>query len=394
VRLLVLAPRFPWPLDKGDRLTVFNLLKHFAAEHEVALVCFDDGGAGRRRHVDGLVDRVETVALRRVDAYARSGLGLLGRTPLQVHYYRSGRMDAAVQRVVAEWSPDIVYAHTIRMAEYAAGLDGVPTVLAMQIAMALNYGRMAKYTKSPLWKALYTIEARRARRYEPAVARLFDLCLLISEADVAALGPERPPNVLINPHGVDFEHFTADPAVEEEEGHIVFTGNMAYPPNVDAALWFASDILPLVQEHRPDARFSIVGTDPTPAVLAAGERPSVTVTGRVDDMRPWLDRAQVAVDPLRIGAGLQNKILEGMAMGVPMVVTSTANEGIGATPGEEIVVADDARSFADAVLGLFDDAERRVTMGERARRFIEEHWSWETHFADLERAMASLVGGR
>ncbi|MBP1633294.1 MAG: hypothetical protein H6Q11_1582 [Acidobacteria bacterium] len=359
----------------------------------MALVCFLEPGQDPEwvHQLDGVVERLEVVPLRRAAAYGRAALGLASRRPLQVHYYYSRPMARRLQSVIEEFRPDLVYAHTIRMAEYLAEGRPGPGILAMQISMALNYGRLARHARRPWRRAVYRIEARRARRYEPRIAARFDRCLLISEADVAALGSLRPGNVLINPHGVDYAHFTRTPGAVGEEDRIVFTGNLAYPPNADAVEWFVADILPLVRREVPGARLAVVGADPPRRVLDLGADPGVEVTGRVPDLRPYLERALVGIDPLRVGAGLQNKVLEGMSMGLPMVVTSIANEGIGAVPGEEVLVADDPPAFAGAVVRLLRDPGLRRGLGERARRAIEQRWSWEAHFADLERVMLALV---
>jgi sugar transferase (PEP-CTERM/EpsH1 system associated) len=394
VRILVLGPRFPFPLDKGDRLTVFNLVRHFGRTHDVALVTFLEPGQDPtdRRHLEEAAERIDTVPLRPPRSYLRAVLGMLRGKPLQVGYYADPAMRRKVAEVVEEFRPDIVYAHTIRMAEYLAGVP-LPKVLAMQISMRLNYGRLARFHRSRLRRLIYRIEAWWAGRYEPRIARRFDRCLLISEHDVAALGEPRPENILINPHGVDFRFFTSTGGGAEEDGALVFTGNMAYPPNADAVEWFVSDILPLVREQVPGARLRVVGADPLPSVRELADDRSVEVTGRVPDLRPYLDGAEVALDPLRVGAGLQNKVLEALSMGVPMVVTSVANEGIGAEPGRHLLVADTPEEFAAAVVGLLRDPSLRATMGAEARRFIVEEWSWEKHFGDLEREMCSLVAG-
>jgi len=394
VRILVLAPRFPYPLDKGDRLTVFNLVKHFSRLHDVALVTFLEPGQDPedRRHLEDAADRIDTVPLQARRSYLRAVLRMLRGKPLQVGYYSSPQMSRKVAQVIEEFRPDIVYSHTIRMADYLADDDQRPKVLAMQISMKLNYGRLARVHKSLVRRLVYRVEAWWAGRYEPRVARRFDRCLLISEHDVSALGTPRPANILINPHGVDFRFFTPTSS-EEEEGGLVFTGNMAYPPNADAVHWFVEEILPLVRSEVPEAHLTVVGADPLPSVLELASDPAVEVTGRVEDLRPYLDGAQVAIDPLRVGAGLQNKILEGMSMGVPMVVTTVANEGIGAEPGRHLLVADTPEVFAAAVVTLLRDPDMRTAMGAVARKFIVEQWSWEKHFGDLEREMCSLVAG-
>jgi len=394
MRLLVLAPRFPYPLDKGDRLTVFNLLKHFARRHRVALVSFLEPGQhpGDRRHVEPWVDALYTVPLSRVNAYWNCVVGAFSTRPLQTSYYLSDRMSGLVDRAVAEFEPDLIYAHTIRMAPYLEHHRSRPTVLAMQIAMTLNYGRLARFSRHPLWKVLYGLEHRRVKTYEPEVARRCDRCLLISEADVGAISAEgRLDNVFLSPHGVDFEFFRPDGRGPREEGRLLFTGNMAYRPNVDAVRYFCRDILPLVKRRAPHVRLSIVGTNPVRAVRVLARDPAVEVTGWVSDLRTVLNGAEVGVDPLRIGAGLQNKVLEGMAMALPMVITSTANEGIGAVPGKHVWVADEPQAFADAVAHLLEDGDLRRKMGEAARAFIVEHWSWDKHFSALEEELESLV---
>lgn len=394
MRLLVLAPRFPYPLDKGDRITVFNLLKYFSERHRVALVSFLEPGQRPedRRHVESWVEAVYTVSLRGWEAYGNCLRGVLSGRPLQTWYYASGRMSRLVASAIAEFQPDLLYAHSIRMGEYFAHHDSRPKVLAMQIAMTLNYGRLARFSRHPFWKLLYAIEHRKVRRYEPKIAARYDRCLLISRVDVAAVsGSATSANVFINPHGVDFEFFQPDAMIRKEPGRMLFTGNMGYAPNADAVVYFSTEILPRVRREVPGVGLWVVGADPAPAVRRLARDPAIDVTGRVPDLRPYLNRAEVAIDPLRIGAGLQNKVLEAMAMGLPMVITSTANEGIGAVPDKHVLVADDAEAFAQAVVRLLRDEALRVRLGANARRFIVENWSWEKHFQDLERELESLV---
>ncbi len=391
MRLLIIAPRFPYPLDKGDRLTVFNLMKHFAQRHQIALVTFLEPGQRLedRRHFAGWVDAIYTVPLSRPAAYWRCLRGVLSRRPLQTCYYLAPEMTALVARAVDEFRPDLLYAHMIRMAEYPIAHRSRPSVLAMQLSMTLNYGRLARFSQQSLAKLLYGLEYRKARTYERWIAGQYTRCLLISPADVNAIGALD--NVLISPHGVDFEYFTPAAGRSPEPGRIVFTGNMGYAANVDAICYFVAEILPLIRAQLPDVELAVVGTDPAPAVRRLARDPAIEVTGRVPDLRPWLNRAAVAIDPLRIGAGLQNKVLEGMAMALPMVITSTANEGIGARADEHVLIADDSTTFAAAVVGLLRDRERAAALGRLARQFIVENWSWQKHLDALEAELLRLV---
>jgi len=197
---------------------------------------------------------------------------------------------------------------------------------------------------------------------------------------------------VLHPHGVDVEHFAPRGASARHPGRIVMTGNLGYAPNVDAAVWFAAEVLPLVQREVPGAHFVLAGARPAPAVQALAERPGVVVTGWMEDLRDALAAAEVAVAPLRIASGLQNKVLEALSMATPMVTTSWANEGL-RMPDDVVRIADGPPAFAQAVVTLLLDRAQAEGMAARAREFIVREWSWERHFADLEALMVELVGG-
>jgi polysaccharide biosynthesis protein PslH len=397
VKLVLVAPRFPFPLDKGDRLTVHHLVRYLGARHQVWLACFlePDQDPAWVDELRPSCEGVLTVPLSRPRAYANSARAVAGRTPLQVRYYADPRMHRLVDDLVRRVHPDALYAHTIRMGPYTVDHTDLPRVLAMQISMTLQYRRLASETAGPVQR-FYDLEYRKLRRFEGPFARRFDRVLLISPHDLRAIehDPPEPSRVVFNPHGVDGARFAPDPATVKQPGTIVFSGNLSYPPNVDAARWFHAAIWPRVAAAVPSARWLVVGADPVPEVQAMGADPRVTVTGRVPDLVPYLDRAEVAIDPLRIGAGLQNKVLEGMAVGLPMVVTTIANEGIQATPGEHLLVADDEARFAAEVIRLLRDPDLRGQLGAAARAHILTAWSWEHHFADLERVVERLVAER
>jgi sugar transferase (PEP-CTERM/EpsH1 system associated) len=394
VDIVVAAPRFPFPLDKGDRLTVFNLLKYFSQRHRVSLVCFLEGGQDPRwvKEVEPFCKRVEIVPLRKLRAYLSCLLSLFGRTPFQVRYYSDPTMHHTVRRLIDETRPHLLYAHTIRMGQYIVPYNAYARVLAMQVSMTLNYHRLAQHAPGFFSKIFYLAEYRKLRKFEAAFARRFDRALLISKHDLNAIEQKTPlHNVFFNPHGVDFTHFSPDTSVQKEPNTLIFTGNMGYPPNVDAALYFCREILPLVRRQVPDIKLYIVGADPTPEIESLGRDPFVEVTGRVPDLRVYMNRVEVGIDPLRVGAGLQNKVLEGMAMELPMVITSVANEGIQAVDKENVLIADSPGHFADRIVTLLPDPSQRIRLGTAARDFVVDNWSWEEHFSDLEEMFSSLT---
>jgi glycosyltransferase involved in cell wall biosynthesis len=278
------------------------------------------------------------------------------------------------------------------MGEYLREKAPLPRVLAMQISQTLNYKRMIENIRLLHFQLVYRIEYRRVRRYEPRVMHDYDSCLLISEHDKRSLdNHEAIKNVFYSPHGVDVEYYkqNGDPP---RENALLFTGFMGTPTNIDAALFFYSEIYPLIKRSVPDIKLYLVGMHPAACIRRIAARdPSVVVTGFVKDLRPYYAKAKVAVDPLRIGAGLQNKILVAMCMELPMVCTSVANEGIAATDGEHLVIADDPQRFAEAVVTLLKDRDEASRIARQGRKLVEERWTWEYYFEQLEQHFRELT---
>lgn len=238
---------------------------------------------------------------------------------------------------------------------------------------------------------IYRLEALRLRQHELAAARRADRCLVTTRQEEALLHSFAPwvPTTVI-PNGVDLDYFTPppDPA---SDSTIAFTGAMDYVPNVDAAVDFCQKVLPRIRERVPAARFLIVGKNPVPAVRRLTAIPGVTVTGTVSDVRPFLAQSAVAVAPLRIARGIQNKVLEAMAMRLPVVATSKAQQGIEARAGEHLFVENDPGSFADAVATLLGDPGLRLRVGREARRFVEVHHSWPASMATLDHVLDEVA---
>jgi len=395
MNIVVLSPRFPFPLDKGDRLTVFHLVKYLSARHRVSLVCFlePDQDPAWVEKVEPYCKRIECVPLNRLRAAANAAIGIFGATPVQMRYYRDPAMRDTVRRVIDEEKPDVLYSQLIRMSQYSEPHREITRVAAFNLSMTRNHRRLAEHSRRPLARLFNRLEYHKLKHFEGSFASRFDRVLYISKYDVEEAQEHCGPlaRVSVIPHGVDFDYFHADETVPRRPSSVIMTGNMNYAPNADAAVFLCREILPLVREALPDVRVSLVGADPGREVRALAEDPSIEVTGRVPDLRDSMNRAEIAVAPIRIGAGLQNKVLEGMSMGLPMVATSVANEGIQAVDGENILLGDTAAEFADRMIELLRDPERRAVLGRAARDFIVRNWSWEKHFGDLEQIMEQLV---
>jgi sugar transferase (PEP-CTERM/EpsH1 system associated) len=237
---------------------------------------------------------------------------------------------------------------------------------------------------------VYAIEERRFFAYERRIALTFShalVCTAAEQGDFERLIPGAPVSLVGN--GVDLEYFRSE-GISKQPGSIVFTGVMNYLPNVDAVVWFCNEILPIVQRQIPEAGLTICGSRPTAAVRRLARRRGVTVTGRVPDTRPYMDRAEVFVAPLRMARGIQNKLLEAMAMGLPCVACAAAMAGTAAPDGDGILVADDRDEFAEHVVQLLCDGAFRAQMAGQARAAVELNYRWETQLACLDRVVAAL----
>jgi glycosyltransferase involved in cell wall biosynthesis len=306
-------------------------------------------------------------------------------------YFRSRALAEKVKQVIAEERIEMAYGYHLRSGQFLAEQNSIPRVIAIQPAQILHFGRRYKLTHNPVMRAIYGMEYRRLIGYEVRFAQKFDSCLLISEKDRDAIDPDhRLHNVFYNPHGTDVDSFAPPPNAAREGNSLVFCGAMYMDTNFDAVLHFCRSILPLIWAKRPDTRFTIVGKRPPQSVLKLAEDPRISVTGFVDDVRPYLWKASVGVNPIRMAAGLQNKLLEGLAAGLPMVISAEANEGIHAPEGKALKIGRSSEEFAAHVLALMDNPADASAMAAEGMAYVQSRWSWEHNFRSLEEHLDTL----
>lgn len=388
--VILVSDRLPIPVIGGDRLRVWRIARFLRDRGwTVHLVCFarETGDAERARTAPEreAFDSIDLVPFSRPVQAARSALGLLDGSSMQVAYHRSPAMKRAVVAIANRTRPAAAIAHLSRMADY------IPPGLAPRRVLEMTdvffeYYRRAKRTVRRRGPLIYSIEEPRIRRHEIDCVRRFDAVVLVSERErerlTAAAGfPER---IHAIPNGVPEEWLEIEP--DPQPRLIMFHGSLSYPPNVEAALWFADQILPRI----PGARFRIVGANPPPAIASLHRKGGIEVTGTVESVVPHLRQASVSVCPLRVAAGIQNKVLEAMALGVPVVSTSAALAGIRAKSDRDLVVADTAAGIAAEVAGLLDDAPRRARLSAAGRRLVRERYLWSTV---LDPYLAVIQGG-
>jgi glycosyltransferase involved in cell wall biosynthesis len=401
--ILFIYSRPPLPMSRGDELTVAHLLEFLSARgHRVDLVTLlAKEQRLRPEHRQWLETRCRSVRLveqGRLAALWQGIAGWLRGWPFQIGYLLVPEQLRAVREMAAIRRYDLAYAYYIRSAEALRGLEGLVTarVLALQLSQTLNTERLAANAARSWERLFYRVESRRMAAYEARIWQTADRTVLIGAKDVEAIetacrqhGQPVIDNVVLGPHGVDIARFKPRPEAEEANT-VVMSGVMRYAPNVEAALWFLTQVWPRIRGAKPAARFFLVGRDPTPALLAHDGRDGVTVTGTVDEPADWIARGTVCVAPIRAAAGLQNKLLEALAMGKAVVATPEANEGIQALAGEALLLAREPASFAAAVLELLGDANRRRALGLVGRAFVEARWTWEAPFLALEQHFAAL----
>lgn len=387
--LLFLAQRCPYPPNKGDKITTWNILRHMRRTHRVHLGCFIDD-PDDWQHEAVLREHCASVMLRpvsRVQGLARSALGLLTGEPLSVAFYRDRPMADWV-RGVLQGGVRQAFVYSGAMARFMPERADVTRGMHFADIDSDKWRQYAEVSRWPLsW--VYRREARTLLAFERGVAARFDRSWFVSDAESAdfrSMAPECADRVGTLSNGVDGEYFSLERSYPNLYGdgapRVVFTGAMDYRPNVDAVCWFAEEVLPLLRARLGDVRFVIVGSRPAAEVLALAADPAIQVTGRVDDVRPYMAHAAAIVAPLRIARGIQNKVLEGMAMARTVVCSPQGLEGIDAQAGRDVLVAGPADEFAAACA---DVVEGRVDLGAQARRCMLARYDWPACLAVLDR---------
>ncbi|RKY86259.1 TIGR03087 family PEP-CTERM/XrtA system glycosyltransferase [candidate division KSB1 bacterium] len=393
MRILFLTPRLPFPPVGGDKLRVFNFIKHLSRNHKIALISFiaDPDEANYLIEYASLLERVKTVLLSKEKSYSNACRGILSPKPFQIHYYYLKKMRQLIFQEIESGKYDLVFVHLIRMAEYVKDLRGVPRILDLTDAISLNYERSVRYRRDVFY-LVNLIEKEKVRRYETEIISHFEKNLLISPVDKNYLSRYTDnQNIEIVPNGVDIDYFQFYDGVFDLN-RVVFLGNMRTFPNSDAVEYFCKEILPLIRKELPKVKFHIIGSEPSKVVRKLASEPEVVVTGYVKDVRPFLRKAAVSVCPMRVGAGIQNKILESMAMGTPVVSTPEGVEGIEVNPGQEILVSNSSSDFAQKVTELIQNRALRRSISLNARRLVEKKYTWEITLNQLEHIITEVVG--
>lgn len=397
MNILYLCHRIPFPPDKGEKIRAFHQLAAMAQRHEIDLFTLADesDGLAHQAELGRYCRRVTVAQLHPRLARLRSLPYLLTRTPLTLPCFYSAELHAQVRRAMAQRSYDRIFVYCSAMAQYVDLAGGVPAIVDFVDMDSDKWTQYAAHTRFPL-SAIYRREGRRLGQYERRIGERAS-CVLVTterEAELArTISPSARVRVVAN--GVDTDYFAPSGDTSNAGAPtIVFVGDMAYFPNQDAAISFAKNVFPIVRRAIPDASFLIVGRNPSPGVQALRQIAGVEVTGYVPDVRPFLARARAAVAPFSIAAGIQNKILEAMACGVPVVGTARAVRGLSSGVAQLVETGEDAPQLAEAVVRLLRDPELARRRGMESRQKVTEDYSWRAALDYLLQLVDDPSGGK
>ena len=386
MKILYLCHRFPFPPKRGGKIRPFNIIRHLsAAGHEVTVASLarSPAEAEEGKGIAPYCAHYEMAEVANPIQFARMVARVPTSVPSSMGFFYSATLARKVRELLARESFDLIFVHCSSVAQYVTGVCGIPKILDFGDMDSQKWLEYARYKPFPL-SAGYWLEGIKLEREERRLASLFDLCTTTTRAEWETLeGYGTGVATDWFPNGVDGAYFA--PAAEPFEADTIsFVGRMDYYPNQECMFEFCAKVLPLIRARRSETKLLIVGADPTRAVRKLGDLPSVTVTGSVADVRPYLLRSALMVAPLNIARGTQNKILEAMAAGVPVVASRVAAGGVDAVPNEHFLVASKPEEYARAVLWILDHPEQRRRLGAAGRDRMLSNHAWHRSMQRLD----------
>ncbi|WP_424014140.1 glycosyltransferase [Halorubrum xinjiangense] len=391
-RVLSLCSRLPYPLTGGAKLRMFYTAKEMLKSHQVELLVIEESPTDQSAlsQLEEVFDAVHLFEYPKSEFYTNAARGILSTQPLQTHYYMFNEVNNWLNK--NENLFDLLYCNHVRTTEYVKNRD-TTRIVDLVDAISRNY-QQATSDATGLWRMIYPIEWRRLKRYEKSIVDTFDHSIITTQEDLLHItNGESNQEISTLPNGVKPDLLTYDlpDYYLRNQPVIVFLGKMDYFPNKDAAKYFATEIFPKIRESEQSAQFFIVGSSPEKEIWELDSREGITVTGFVEDPVTYLNRADIVVAPMRHGAGLQNKVLEAMALGKPVVASEVAGEGIEAIDGHHLLVVGSSSEFQQAVLDLISDREKRELIGKNARVLIESRYTWNKVGSELRSIIESCI---
>ncbi|MEI6884623.1 MAG: glycosyltransferase [Bacteroidota bacterium] len=381
MRIFFLLPRVPYPTEKGDKLRAFHQIKQLSRHHEIILCSLNDSVL----HKDALhvlhkyVKAVHVISLDKFSILFNIVKALFNGRPMQVGYFYSDSAKKQILKLIDQYKPDHIFCQLIRVAEYVKD-SPIPKTIDYQDVFSKGIDR--RIALSPFYlRPFLKIEHRRLQNYERMVFDRFDNKIIISEPDRDLIPHPEKDKIVVVANGVDTEFFL--PMEKEKKYDLLFTGNMGYPPNINAAEFLVNQILPKLLPQKHDLKLLLAGANPNLRVMVL-KSGNIDVSGWVPDMRECYASAKVFIAPMQIGTGLQNKLLEAMAMQVPCITSPLAFQALHARDGEDILVAETPDEYVKHILFLLNNPAKAKEIGMNGHRFVHENFSWEKETAKIE----------
>ncbi|MBI2279486.1 MAG: glycosyltransferase [Bacteroidetes bacterium] len=387
MKIFVLLSRFPYPLEKGDKLRVFHQIKELSKNYEIVLCALSDEPVSKNSYevLKQYCSKIEVIRLHKIQIFFNLLIKLLfSKESLQVSYFYNKSAQKKINKLIEETKPDHIYCQLIRVTEYVRHSKLPKTLDYMD---ALSRGMERRIEESPFYlKPFLKIETERLKRYEHFIFNDFNHLTIISNQDKELIVNIKNDSIVVVQNGVDysmFQHRTA-----QKEFDIIFTGNMGYPPNVIGAVYLVKEIMPLVWAINPAIKVAIVGANPDSKVLALKSE-KVIVTGWVENMSDYYAKSKVFIAPMQIGTGLQNKLLEAMAMKLPCVTSRLANNALGAEHNKSALIGETPSEYAQHIASLLDNEELYSLISEQGYIFVKENYTWEGTTKILEKLITT-----
>jgi sugar transferase (PEP-CTERM/EpsH1 system associated) len=386
MKIFILLPRVPYPLEKGDKLRAFNQIKYLSDCNEIHLCALNDTAIHPGAY-QALKPYCKSIHFFKLPLFSRlTSLVkvLFNGKPFQVGYFYNKSIKLKIDKIIQDIKPDRIYCQLIRVAEYVKDQKIKKTIDYQDV---FSKGVERRIPTAPLYlKQLLKIEYRRLVKYETTVFDIFENKTIISVPDRNLIEHSRNNEIEIIPNGVDADYYK--PVESTKEYDLLFTGNMGYPPNINSVEFLVHSIMPLVLKDFPQLKVCIAGAKPSQSVLNL-KRPNIIVTGWVEDMREYYSRAKIFIAPMQIGTGLQNKLLEAMAMKLPCITSGLANNALNATEGKEILTGNTPEEYAQQIISLLKDNQRSKILGEEGYNFVMKNYNWKVINTKLNAVICS-----
>lgn len=394
MKILFISQRVPYPPNKGDKLRSFNEIVYLSKFHEIDLFCFADDKKDLqyKEELEKYCKNVTIVEGSSIKSNLRTLLALITFKPLSPAYFYSSTLNRKVKSAISKNNYNVLFAYCSSMAPYIDKYNNIKKVIDFVDVDSEKWYQYTKFSSFPK-NIIYSIESRRLRKYEKTIAKNYDHSFLVSDKEVEDFKILVYKTEKITPllNGVDTEKFARSKR-EFNSNNIVFTGAMDYFANIESVLYFVNSIFPIILKEIPEAHFYIVGSKPDKSLLdLASQNTNITATGFVDSVLPYMHDAAVFAAPMQIARGVQNKILEAMSAGTPVVTNQRGFEGITAEPGNDLIVEDDPIVFAEECIRIMKDKKYRNTLVQSGLKCIENNYSWNINLEKLNSIISKEI---